>query len=190
MLEIAGADEVVARCDERLFYAEPSTFMSTEKRIAVPQNQTCSFLGLEMDGDYPIRYDLRMLDTSSVTRVVFQPTVSFEQTLRAKVEDRSMAHIRAALTLDGIITRFSLGEGGTSGGQALAVLSPFQGEQLGVWLMSTERFTVSTQSRRRVGVHVASETTDVRLPWLRPLSCHLRRVVLIKNTMGWRLTPT
>ena len=165
VLEIAGADEVVARCDERLFYAEPSTFMSTEKRIAVPQSTTCSFLGLAMDGPYPTRYDLRTLDTNALNRVVFQPSTTFEQTLFAQAETGALAHITASLTLDGLITRFPLGEGGVSGTDALAVLSPFQGDSLGVWLSASERFAVKTQARRRVALHLSSDETEVRIPW-------------------------
>lgn len=170
-VELAGADEVVAVCDDRIFKSERAAGQTEERLISLPNQMGCTLLGLRLDGRFPTQYELRAIISGQVTRVVFQPILAFEQTLRVGTESTKSGYLQSFVTLKGYLTDIPLGEGGISSETGLAVLSPQEeSDALGIWLRMNERSVSDAVSHSITGVHVERSRSGVLLEWPAPIA--------------------
>lgn len=169
-IEVVGVDLAFALCNGRLFTSE---FDSNEGlgRIEVPSRAVCLFVGLQMNGRFPAGYESRQVDVSGISRVALQVERSFEQTLRVGLVDGPSGYLSAYLTIQGHLTDIPLGEGQIEPMTGLVVLSPrVDEEELGIWLLATEKRLSEVRSRRAIGVHVRPRGNGVSLEWPNLLS--------------------
>jgi hypothetical protein len=194
-IEVAGADEVVAVCNHRFFRSEWIGEQLNEQVISLPAQTDCTLLGLKLDGRFPTQYELRTIPSGQVTRVVFQPISTFEQTLRVGFESSKPGYLESFLTLEGYLTDIPLGEGGISNERGLVVLSPQQdADALGIWLRVNERTVSAAMNHSVVGAHIDRSRVGVLLDWPAPVAYssapgNLMAHTPWTNTIGFAQTP-
>ncbi len=194
-VEVAGADDVVAVCDGRLFESEPVLDIPNERSLYLPRRAVCSVLGVSMDGRFPRRYELRTIESQTVSRVVFQPNQAFEQTLRIGTDSSQPGYLSSFLTLDGQLTELPLGEGGIMRDNGLVVLSPrAESKALGVWLVMTERRVSDTQTYAVSTAHIDAQRSSALLQYPQPIAyssapAELRSSSPWTNGIGFADTP-